>query len=370
MKQNWHWFLFFALVVIFIATKFIMLLLAEPERREAEKEKEAVFQRVMAEVRSGHGNTTGPSSRPAPSIPSVPSSFRQMAESNGTLDPFMFLTVARSTPDVNEHIPVPKHEAEMISRHLQDQGWTNLLARSGDFITPLSIAVRQRFHESVRALLDRGADPNVDISMIIYTPLNQAILYQDLSIVSNLLAHGADPNRMDLCGNAVSTAVASWTSKAAIIAKQAGVEGQIDKPLPPTTKSVQETLLDPAFGPDRDTRSIEILDMVVKAGGNTEVENPYGLVPLVEAFVLDRFDVFVYLLHHVSEPEKCVLESGQVRYPLPFAFVIGGDKYLRYLKAMHDAGVDLLEPLDGRSILDLRAGPETKVWLKSISDKE
>jgi ankyrin repeat protein len=67
-------------------------------------------------------------------------------------------------------------------------------ARSGG----LSAAIEAGDGESLRALLDRGVQPNVADGQ--FSPLHEAVLWGEPSIVRMLLEKGANPNARDSAG--------------------------------------------------------------------------------------------------------------------------------------------------------------------------
>jgi ankyrin repeat protein len=72
--------------------------------------------------------------------------------------------------------------------------------------TPLEAAVRGRFHDIARLLLDSGANPNIDGGHG-STALRIAITNDDVEMVQLLLAYGADPALEDPAGTPLKTAV-------------------------------------------------------------------------------------------------------------------------------------------------------------------
>lgn len=63
--------------------------------------------------------------------------------------------------------------------------------------TPLYDAVASNYRESVKLLLERGADANAKIDGYLQTPLHQAALSGEPKIAELLLQAGADPNALD-----------------------------------------------------------------------------------------------------------------------------------------------------------------------------
>jgi ankyrin repeat protein len=68
-------------------------------------------------------------------------------------------------------------------------------------VHPIHSACAVRDHESVRALLEAGADPNVRQQGGL-TPLHAAAHHGDTELADLLLKHGADPELADDSGKA------------------------------------------------------------------------------------------------------------------------------------------------------------------------
>lgn len=79
-----------------------------------------------------------------------------------------------------------------LARHLIEQGAdVNAAAENRMRVAPLHAAVAARDYDTLRMLLDRGADPNARQELD-YTPLHNAAAHGDIEMAKLLLAHGAD----------------------------------------------------------------------------------------------------------------------------------------------------------------------------------
>lgn len=79
-----------------------------------------------------------------------------------------------------------------LARWLIDQGAdVNAAANNAQRVTPAHAAAASCDHDTMRALLARGADPNAR-QQLDYTPLHGAASRGDLEMATLLLAHGAD----------------------------------------------------------------------------------------------------------------------------------------------------------------------------------
>lgn len=79
-----------------------------------------------------------------------------------------------------------------LARWLIDRGVdVNAAAENAQRVTPLHAAAAVCDHETMRMLLDRGADPNARQQME-YTPLHGAASRGDVEMGKMLLAHGAE----------------------------------------------------------------------------------------------------------------------------------------------------------------------------------
>lgn len=89
----------------------------------------------------------------------------------------------------------------LLLRHGADVG---TVARNPMQVQALHAAVAGRSEESVRMLLDAGADPN-GRQHGGWTPLMAARQHQDQGVIDLLLTHGADPADQPPSGNEAST---------------------------------------------------------------------------------------------------------------------------------------------------------------------
>ncbi len=87
--------------------------------------------------------------------------------------------------------------------------------RAGNGTSPLVVATHSGHSEFAQLLLDKGADPNsIDAG---YTALHAAILRGDLETVEALLEHGADPDVRLQKANPVQRASEDWVLKTPLI---------------------------------------------------------------------------------------------------------------------------------------------------------
>ena len=100
--------------------------------------------------------------------------------------------LSRGAPD-DVFGAITNRDAAQLSTLLRDD--PSAANPVGEGPAPLTWAARYGDRESIRLLLEYGADPNIwqDVSHFTSTPLDVAIMYQGDDVVRLLLEHGADP---------------------------------------------------------------------------------------------------------------------------------------------------------------------------------
>ena len=297
-------------------------------------------------------------------------SFQRFIDSSTIPDEQDFFKTVVNATDVNEKLTVPGKVINGLQQMaISSSIPSDFIPNHGDCTTPLAVALQYGFIDAANLLLEKGADPNVNICPMMTSPLHQAIFLQNYGMVSNLLAHGADPNRVEVNGNAVSMAVKSWKTKSealmsAMMNGMVSKDGSLNRDKAEDVVSELET--NPALSSSKDDVSLSILKLLVASGGKVTIKNHLGLEPLVSAIVANNMEAFNYILSIHPDHGYCIVSVNGTRTPIHFLLASQGDSCLPYLVALHSSGVDLFQPFDDKTITSFAEGSETKKWLNSI----
>lgn len=204
---------------------------------------------------------------------------------------------------------------------LLDNLGANLEARNTNGRTPLYVAAKRGRLEAVKALLDRGANPNSYNADVRFSPLHVAAEYYHLKVIRELLARGANPNQTN---RYVQTPLwqAAWQSHRdgavarVLVAAGAKMEVGDHDGTTPLSHAVDnghtvfaKTLLELGANPDAQSlggwaplhhaaqrNDQELTLALLEAGANPDVATDAGYTPLHEAAARGYVEIAELLL--------------------------------------------------------------------------
>jgi len=204
------------------------------------------------------------------------------------------------------------------------------MTRESLFGTPLTLATGVGSPELVRKLLERGADPNLQLHPMLTPPLQNAIRRQNLTMVKDLLSYHADCNQCSPAGNAVSMAVMHWN--------------------------------------DQSKDSAEILELVLANGGDVGIKNFSGAYPIVSAIVKNNVSVCRRILPLYKDVDNIAFHRQGNDYPLSFMIAKLGDPDLMKQVFLMGANPDR-KLATGETLLSWAGSPEVEELIRSQSKK-
>lgn len=213
--------------------------------------------------------------------------------------------------------------------------------------TPLMYAVFNNDIQSVKVLLELGADPNIPTDSISDVGENSVILacrYSDISveILKLLLKYGGNPNSTE-CGRNIDMDGDWIPARSSALSCAVSISGEIDK-----------------------------VKILVEAGANVNsYDGEFQDAPLMDALLLDRMNIALYLLEHGADYNckfrNCAPSSGggsrnvDILYRLrQCIYPLDSQEYkdkLKVVKFLKDRGVDYR-----KSLVDV----ETKNMIKNV----
>lgn len=218
--------------------------------------------------------------------------------------------------------------------------------RINDF-TPLMFAVFNNNIQSVKALLDLGADPNLPTDSISDSGENSVIVaceYIGISqeILKLLLKYGGNPNSTE-CGRNYDMDGDWIPARSSALSCAVSISGEIEK-----------------------------VKILVEAGANVNnYDGDFQDAPLMDALLLDRMNIALYLLEHGADYNykfrSCAPSSGggsrdvDILYRLrQCIYPLDSQEYkdkLKVIKFLKDRGVDYR-----KSLVDV----ETKKMINNV----
>lgn len=167
-----------------------------------------------------------------------------------------------------------KNEKSMVS--LIENG-ANVNAVGSNGFTPLFFAVHAESKVGVEVLLKNGADPNHKTFIESEAPIHWAAwLVNDVSFLEMMLKYRGDPNLLALDDR--------YATVSDLIEKSGAIGGIANSPLHYSISRHKES------------RSIEKMELLLKAGANIDVKNGFGDTPLMHAASLAAYDQVYFLL--------------------------------------------------------------------------
>ena len=213
--------------------------------------------------------------------------------------------------------------------------------------TPLMYAVFNNDIQSVKVLLELGADPNIPTDSISDKGDNSVIIasrYSDISIeiLKLLLKYGGNPNSTE-CGRNYDMDGDWIPARSSALSCAVSISGEIEK-----------------------------VKILVEAGANVNnYDGDFQDAPLMDALLLDRMNIALYLLEHVADYNykfrSCAPSSGggsrdvDILYRLrQCIYPLDSQEYkdkLKVIKFLKDRGVDYR-----KSLVDV----ETKKMINNV----
>ena len=201
--------------------------------------------------------------------------------------------------------------------------------------TPLMYAVFNNDIQSVKVLLELGADPNIPTDSISDKGDNSVIIasrYSDISIeiLKLLLKYGGNPNSTE-CGRNYDMDGDWIPARSSALSCAVSISGEIEK-----------------------------VKILVEAGANVNnYDGDFQDVPLMDALLLDRMNIALYLLEHGADYNykfrSCAPSSGggsrdvDILYRLrQCIYPLDSQEYkdkLKVIKFLKDRGVDYRKSL-------------------------
>lgn len=213
--------------------------------------------------------------------------------------------------------------------------------------TPLMYAVFNNDIQSVKVLLELGADPNIPTDSISDKGDNSVIIasrYSDISIeiLKLLLKYGGNPNSTE-CGRSYDMDGDWIPARSSALSCAVSISGEIEK-----------------------------VKILVEAGANVNnYDGDFQDAPLMDALLLDRMNIALYLLEHGADYNykfrSCAPSSGggsrdvDILYRLrQCIYPLDSQEYkdkLKVIKFLKDRGVDYR-----KSLVDV----ETKKMINNV----
>lgn len=251
------------------------------------------------------------------------------------------IQIIENGADPNEHIILPEdlfsQQAALFRKmnNVMSLKSVQPYTMETGYLTPLFFAISLKYNDLIYRLLKEGANPNEKMHYFYAGHLQQAIMSQDIEIVKALLSAGADVNLKSVMGNSVTAAVVSWKSKQTHIDKalNSGEEHVVSNLI-----STSKILLEEDVG---DKTSYEILDLILKNGGDVKSVNENGFNPIMSALIARNYRAFMMMLPYVSAEE---IDDMNVYYEgksIPLVCMIVASGYREIVEATFKKGVKL-----------------------------
>lgn len=281
-----------------------------------------------------------------------------------------FIQALLDGADPNERVLLPEDEFREMRKvfvALATSDGSELptpITRENFFTTPLCLAISGKCGRFFDLLIERNADPNISLHPMSTPPLQLAVMAQNVTWVKALLEHGADANVLSPMGNAVSVAVVSWKSK------YDGLLKMMSDDVVRTNKDVFLTFNEFAQKcyADRpgttDAKSYVILKALLEKGGNVNIKNVNGLLPLMSAIIAHNYDAFLTLLPYYEDVDSLYCEKDGLKIPLVFLAVRSSS--IALVRVLLQKGVNLNVTLsNGERVLDWADSVQMKEFLRN-----
>ena len=210
------------------------------------------------------------------------------------VDEIILMALAFNNPDVLR--VVLEMGADVNKRHLSSE------MREGKSVKipllPIAGAICEYEEESVRLLLEFGANPNA-VCYYNSVPLTLAANAKAFKIASILLEYGATPNKWSMNDTPLSAAVNANDTEMVKLLLKAGAK-----------TNVKGIIKFPIFDAVQHDNP-EMLDLLVKRGADIEILGPGGVTPLSCAILFKRKKSMDYLLAHGANIFGCFCHQGE-----------------------------------------------------------